>query len=160
MFFRIPQIFPKNKKKLACQKLLTCTFGAILAQCQRPLIDKKDVEWGFSYFLPELKKTGCKFWGFILPKVSDIEGEIDLWTQEVEKNFTVIRGEYYTDLDIRFSSGDRAQSIVIAYELKQVGGELFCDQVETKELKYFSKNDKPEMFTKSHEDLWKDVFGI
>jgi hypothetical protein len=28
---------------------------------------KEDVEWGFTYFLPELKKTGCKIWGFILP---------------------------------------------------------------------------------------------
>ena len=210
----------------------------------------EDVEWGFSYFLPELKKTGCKFWGFILPKVSEIEGEIDLWTQEIEKNFTVIRGEsyadvldqilhdqnyirwirskvghekimltfaggcifndkgevllqrrgdsdlwgfpggaielgetpqmaaireakeetgldvevgkvigVYTDLDIRYSSGDRAQSIVIAYELKPVGGALFCDQVETKELKYFSKENKPQLFTKSHDDLWEDIFG-
>lgn len=59
---------------------------------------EEDVEWGFSYFLPELKKTGCKIWGFILPKVSDIEGEIDLWTQEIEKNFTVIRGESYADV--------------------------------------------------------------
>lgn len=56
---------------------------------------KEDVEWGFNYFLPELKKTGCKTWGFILPKVSDIEGEIDLWTKEIEKNFRVIRAESY-----------------------------------------------------------------
>ena len=51
---------------------------------------KEDVEWGFNYFLPELKKTGCTIWGFILPKVSEIEGEIDLWTKEIEKNFRVI----------------------------------------------------------------------
>ena len=42
---------------------------------------KEDVDWGFSFFLPELKKTGCKVWGFILPEISDIEGEIDLWTR-------------------------------------------------------------------------------
>ena len=59
---------------------------------------KEDVEWGFNHFLPELKKTGCKIWGFILPKVSDIEGEIDLWTREIEKNFTVIRAESYSDI--------------------------------------------------------------
>ncbi len=39
------------------------------------------------------------------------------------------------------------------------GGELFCDQVETKELKYFSKENKPQLFTKSHDDLWEDIFG-
>lgn len=56
---------------------------------------KEDVEWGFDRFLPELKKTGCKIWGFILPEVSDIEGEIDLWTREIEKNFRVIRATSY-----------------------------------------------------------------
>ncbi len=59
---------------------------------------KEDVEWGFDYFLPELKKTGCRIWGFILPEVSDIEGEIDLWTREIEKNFKVIRAESYSDI--------------------------------------------------------------
>ena len=59
---------------------------------------KEDVEWGFNYFLPELKKTGCKIWGFILPKVSHIEGEIDLWTKEIEKNFRVIRSTSYEEV--------------------------------------------------------------
>jgi len=59
---------------------------------------KEDVEWGFKYFLPELKKTGCKVWGFILPKTSGIEGEIDLWTKEIEKNFRVIRAESYDEI--------------------------------------------------------------
>ena len=55
----------------------------------------EDVEWGFEFFLPELKKSGCRVWGFILPQVSDIEGEISLWTREIEKNFLVVRGESY-----------------------------------------------------------------
>ena len=59
---------------------------------------KEDVEWGFEWFLPELKKTGCRIWGFILPKVYEIEGEIDLWTREVEKNFIVIRAESYDEI--------------------------------------------------------------
>lgn len=59
---------------------------------------KEDVEWGFNWFLPELKKTGCRIWGFILPVVSDIEGEIDLWTKEIEKNFHVIRAVSYEDI--------------------------------------------------------------
>ncbi len=58
----------------------------------------EDVEWGFNYFLPELKKTGCKIWGFILPEVSHIEGEIDLWTKEIEKNFRVIRATSYEEV--------------------------------------------------------------
>ncbi len=59
---------------------------------------KEDVEWGFDHFLPELKKTGCRIWGFILPEVSGIEGEIDLWTREIEKNFTVIRAVSYEEI--------------------------------------------------------------
>ncbi|SCY20803.1 hypothetical protein SAMN02910370_01716 [Lachnospiraceae bacterium XPB1003] len=59
---------------------------------------KEDVDWGFEYFIPELKKTGCKIWGFILPEISDIEGEIDLWTKEIEKNFRVIRAVSYEDI--------------------------------------------------------------
>ena len=59
---------------------------------------KEDVDWGFNYFLPELKKTGCNLWGFILPEVSDIEGEIDLWTAEIVKNFKVIRAESYEEI--------------------------------------------------------------
>lgn len=58
----------------------------------------EDVEWGFQYFLPELKKTGCRIWGFILPEVSEIEGEIDLWSAEIEKNFIVIRAESYDEI--------------------------------------------------------------
>ena len=54
-----------------------------------------DVKWGFEYFLPELKKTGCRVWGFIMPDYSGIEGEIDLWTSEIEKNFRVIRAKSY-----------------------------------------------------------------
>ena len=64
----------------------------------------------------------------------------------------------YSDLDITYASGDRAQSIVIAFELKQVGGELCCDFTETMELRYFSKEEKPKLFTKSHEDLWNEIF--
>ena len=59
---------------------------------------QEDVEWGFGFFLPELKKTGCRIWGFILPAISEIEGEIDLWTREFEKNFRVVRGESYEDV--------------------------------------------------------------
>ena len=64
----------------------------------------------------------------------------------------------YTDPDITYPNGDRAQSIVIAYELQETGGGLFCDQDETLELKYFSKEEKPQLFTDSHEALWKDIF--
>ena len=64
----------------------------------------------------------------------------------------------YTDPDITYPNGDQAQSIVIAYELQVVGGELSCDRDETLELKYFPKEGKPQLFTGSHEALWNDIF--
>ena len=64
----------------------------------------------------------------------------------------------YTDPDIIYPNGDQAQSIVIAYELRVVGGEPCCDQNETLELKFFSEKEKPRLFTGSHEALWNDIF--
>ena len=64
----------------------------------------------------------------------------------------------YTDPDITYSNGDQAQSIIIAYELRTVGGKLFCDRDETLELKCFSKEEKPQLFAGSHEALWNDIF--
>ena len=65
----------------------------------------------------------------------------------------------YTDPDIIYPNGDQAQSIVIAYELQVIGGKLFCDQDETLELKYFPREEKPQLFTGSHEALWNEIFN-
>ena len=48
---------------------------------------------------------------------------------------------------------------MIAYELPSIGGKLFCDQDETLELRYFSKEEKPQLFTGSHEGLWNEIFN-
>lgn len=63
----------------------------------------------------------------------------------------------YTDCDMKYVSGDEAQSIVIAYELNAIGDELFCDGYETLELKYFGLDDMPELFCKQHEEIWRDI---
>lgn len=63
----------------------------------------------------------------------------------------------YTDCDMEYSNGDKAQSICIAFELKAVGGELFCDKKETLELKYFSLDDIPTLFCKQHEEILCDI---
>lgn len=65
----------------------------------------------------------------------------------------------YTDSNMEYPNGDKAHSICIAYELKAVGGNLFCDQEETVELKYFSKEDNPILFCKQHEEIWRDIFA-
>ena len=59
----------------------------------------------------------------------------------------------FTEFDMEYPNGDKAQSIVIAYEFTVTGGELACDRDETLELKYFSLSDVPQLFCRQHEEL-------
>jgi mutator protein MutT len=63
----------------------------------------------------------------------------------------------YTDTCMEYSNGDKAHSILIAYELNVIGGKMFCDKEETVELEYFSMNNIPELFCKQHEDFLFDI---
>lgn len=63
----------------------------------------------------------------------------------------------YTDFDVICSNGDRFQSVLIAYKLSNVGGELFCDGDETMELKWFKLENTPELFCKQHQDILNDI---
>lgn len=63
----------------------------------------------------------------------------------------------YTDFDMQYPNGDKAQSICVAFELTVVGGELSCDKDETLELKYFSLDNMPVLFCKQHEELLQDI---
>lgn len=51
--------------------------------------EKEDVEWGFSVLLPSMSKTDCKNVIFIMNEVNEIEEEMDMWTKEFMKYFTV-----------------------------------------------------------------------
>ena len=51
--------------------------------------DKEDVEWGFKIYLPSMAESDCKKVAFILEEVNDIEEEMNMWTKEFKKYFTV-----------------------------------------------------------------------
>nr|WP_074833601.1 hypothetical protein [Ruminococcus albus] len=53
--------------------------------------EKEDVEWGFSFLLPEMAKTGCKTVWFIMTEVNEDEigEEMDMWSAEFLKYFNV-----------------------------------------------------------------------
>lgn len=51
--------------------------------------DKDDVKWGFDTYLPCMAETDCKIGVFIMNEVNDIEEEMDMWTKEFMKYFTV-----------------------------------------------------------------------
>lgn len=59
--------------------------------------EKEDVEWGVSVLLPSMSNTDCKNVVFIMNEVNKIEEEIDMWTQELMKYFTVKKVECYED---------------------------------------------------------------
>ena len=57
--------------------------------------DKEDVEWGFSVLLPAMSNTDCKNVMFIMNEVNEIEEEMDMWTKEFIKYFTVKKVKCY-----------------------------------------------------------------
>lgn len=59
--------------------------------------EKEDVEWGFSVLLPAMSKTDCKNVVFIMNEVNEIEEEMDMWTKEFMKYFTVNKVNCYED---------------------------------------------------------------
>ena len=54
-------------------------------------------------------------------------------------------------------NGDKAQSVVTAFEMEIVGGELKINDNESLELKFFPIDEIPELFCKQHEDLLEDI---
>jgi len=63
----------------------------------------------------------------------------------------------YTDFNLEYPNGDKAQSICLDYELTVIGGELICDEEETLELRYFSPEHMPELFCRQHEEMLRDI---
>ena len=59
--------------------------------------EKEDVEWGFSLLLPAMSNTDCKNIVFIMNEVNEIEAEMDMWTQEFMKYFTVKKVNCYEE---------------------------------------------------------------
>lgn len=55
--------------------------------------EQADVEWGFSFLLPEMAKTDCRYVVFIMNEVNEIEEEMDMWTREFMKYFVVKKVE-------------------------------------------------------------------
>ena len=102
-------------------------------------------KWGFPGGTIELGETPQ------MAAIREVKEETGL---EVEVNNLI---GIYTDCDLEYPNGDRAQSICIVFELKVIGGELFCDGEETMELRYFPLDNTPKMFCKQHEDMLCDI---
>lgn len=71
--------------------------------------EKNDLEWGFSVLLPAMSNTDCKVVIFIMNAVNEIEDEMDMWTKEFTRYFTVKKVESYNDA-INFLDLERKES--------------------------------------------------
>ena len=129
--------------------ILTFAGGRIFNENGEVLLQRRgdSGQWGFPGGAVEIGET---------PQAAAVREAKEETGLDVEAGRVI---GVYTDPDIVYANGDRAQSIVIAFELRAVGGELFCDHAETLELAYFARDNKPALFAKSHEDLWDDIFG-
>ena len=127
--------------------ILVCAGGCIFNEQGEVLLKRRgDCNmWGFPGGALELEETPE------MAAVREIKEETGL-DVKVGKLIGV-----YTDTDAICSNGDKYQSICVAYELSIVGGELFCDNKETLELKYFPLNDVPKLFCKQHEEILEDI---
>lgn len=108
------------------------------------------------------RRGDCNMWGFPggalelgetpeMAAVREIKEETGL---DVEVGQFI---GFYTDLDVVCPNGDRFQSIMFSFMLSAVGGELYCDNEETLELKYFPLSDMPPLFCKQHYDILNDI---
>lgn len=88
-----------RKPTLFCLELLRKYSGSQLIVDARNGFedDKADVEWGFSVLLPEMSRTTCEKVVFIMNEVNDIEAEMDMWTLEFMKYFSVYKAATYED---------------------------------------------------------------
>ena len=136
------------RSKVGHEKIiLTFAGGCIFNEQGEVLLQRRadSNKWGFPGGAMEIGETPQ------MTAIREIKEETGL-DVEVCKLIGV-----YTELDMEYPNGDKAQSICIAFELKAIGGELICDKVETLELKYFSLDNVPTLFCKQHEDLLRDI---
>ncbi len=137
------------RNKVGHEKIiLTCAGGCIFNDDGAVLLQRRgdNHKWGFPGGMLELGETPQ------MTAVRELKEETGL---DVEVGDLI---GVFTDIDVHYPSGDVAQCIVIAYRLTVVGGTLTCDREETLELRYFSKDDKPELCSPAHEELWREIF--
>lgn len=135
------------RSKVGHEKIiLIFAGGCILNEKGEVLLQKRGSgKWGFPGGALELGET---------PEMAAVREAKEETGLDVEVKRLI---GIYTDCNVEYPNGDKAHSIVIAYELNPVGGKLYCDMEETLELKYFSLEDVPELFCKQHEEFWNDI---
>ena len=100
--------------------------------------DKRDVEWGFEYLLPQMSETSCQFVSFIMCQENSIEAEMDMWTLEFGKYFAVTRADSY---EKALSTMREAIYVNVKYVLKDGTRKEFLEQLAADNIIQNSKSE-------------------
>ncbi len=137
------------RSKVGHEKVILIFAGGYILNSEKKVLLQRrgdSGKWGFPGGAIELGET---------PEMAAIR-EVK---EETGLNVTV--GEVlgtYTDCNMSYPNGDLAQSILMAYELHLVDGQICVDGRETLELKWFSiEGEKPELFCQQHDEMWDDI---
>jgi quinol monooxygenase YgiN len=98
----------------------------------------EDAEWGFSVLLPGMAQTTCKIVCFIMNEVNDIEEEMDMWTKEFGKYFTVIKALNYNDAIVKMNS---LLLVTVRYHIKKGKRGEFYNKVNEQGIIQLSKEE-------------------
>lgn len=127
---------------------LNAACGAILDDKGRVLLERRADRnmWGFPGGIMELGET------FVETARREVWEETGL---DVEVRDLIGTYSGYHD---SFPNGDTAQSITVLFLCKIISGTLTADNMETLELKFFGKDEMPQMVNQQHTDMFHDVF--
>lgn len=108
-----------------------------------------------------VKRCDCGKWG--------IPGGLMEYGETMEQT-AVREAKEETGLDVEcsallgvysgfFSRRSKTQPVVAAFIARAVGGELYCDHIETDELCWFGADDLPEIYSEQHKVMIADYFS-
>lgn len=128
---------------------LNCVGAAIMNNAGQVLLQKRADRntWGFPGGVMEL---GESFSDAVIREVKEETG----LTVSVER----LLGVYSAYMD-EYPNGDQAQPILLFFLCKEQSGALSVDNDETLELKYFSKEEIPQLVNQQHIDMFNDLFS-
>lgn len=64
----------------------------------------------------------------------------------------------YSRYQATCANGDRIQPVTALFKMRVTGGELTADGGETLDLRYFGKDEIPEIYSEQHKDMIADWF--
>ena len=127
---------------------LNCVCAAVLNAEGAVLLQRRADRdtWGFPGGVMELGES------FAEALVREVKEETGLTVEMTE-----LIGAYSAYED-HFPNGDEAQPICLFFLCRAVSGALSTADAETLELRYFQKDEAPELVNRQHRDMFRDVF--